>query len=87
MGRRGRIKMVENNKIEELINDLEGTCQSFSDGCDDLNIKENDLTSNQLDMIDERIFNCSTCGWWFESGEQDEDNNCIDCQDDNKEEE
>lgn len=64
--------------IEELIDSLQGTCATISEKLPEE--MEEDLTEQDHDAIDNRIFRCETCSWWCEVGEEgDEKGNCNDC--------
>lgn len=67
-----------NFNIQELIDELQGTCSSINDHLPE-GMDDNDLTSDDHEEIDNQIFLCDTCGWWCESCFQDEDGNCEDC--------
>jgi len=69
-------------RMDSIIADLEGTCQRFADVLSTYEIKEDDLSFDELQQLDDSIYCCSNCGWWSESGDQDEDGNCSDCQED-----
>lgn len=68
----------ESFDIQKLIDELQGTCNSLSgvlpEGMDDI-----DLTEQDHEAIDQRIFCCDTCDWWYEAYEQDTDGNCESC--------
>lgn len=68
----------ESFDVQELIDSLQGTCQTMNDalpeGMDDL-----DLTSEDHDSISNQIFNCTECGWWYESYEEDDNGHCEGC--------
>lgn len=34
-----------------------------------------------LEELDDMVMLCDTCGWWCETWELDDDQNCGDCQD------
>jgi len=81
--------MVEftTEEIEQIINYLQGTCKSIDDAIYDIFGEDrdiNDLSAGDYASIDERIFLCNTCGWWYEQGEMAENDNweCEGCADD-----
>lgn len=76
---------LNNDQIYEIINDLRGTCQSF----ESIVVYHTNLTPDEidpafLDVIDENIFLCETCGWWCDEDEESEtegsENICKECQ-------
>jgi hypothetical protein len=78
-------------QISELIDYLQGTCNSLDDGIHAI-IGEDfttlDLSSENHEQIDGEIFNCDTCNWWYEVSSQSEDgSNCEDCCENYNEEE
>lgn len=75
----------------ELIDSLRGTCQSIDSALSkmiDGPKTEADLTQEDHAAIDDQIFECESCGWWCEQGEQAEghDDTCSDCVSEIKEE-
>lgn len=67
-------------RIRKIIDDLQGTCQSLDDACSTQNICFNDLTIEELEVLDSEIFKCETCGWWYEiSEESEETGKCDNC--------
>ncbi len=77
--------LMTREQIQELIADLQGTCNSISE-CLPTGFSEEDITQEQFEEIDLEIFRCATCDWWFEvSEEQGQDENkaeriCEGCQ-------
>lgn len=55
--------------LQELIDDLNGTAQSIAEALP-TGYDENDLTQDDHAIIDDQIFKCATCDWWFEVSEQ-----------------
>ena len=78
---------LTNEQIDELINYLQGSCISFDTALMELfNIKSfTDLDNKNLEEIDSHIFECDSCGWWYDLGEQsnevEEDSVCTSCED------
>jgi formylmethanofuran dehydrogenase subunit E len=74
---------LNDSQIEELIQHLNGSSLTLDNACQQLfDCGEDNLTVEQLEEIDQQIFQCETCGWWFERGEQAEaegDFNCEQC--------
>ena len=64
--------------IDELIDRLRGTCNESFD-LDDYNLEE-------LEYLDECIFECTRCGWWYDIGDLGDcdvdELVCIECCDD-----
>jgi hypothetical protein len=59
---------------------LIGTCKSLSEieGADE-------AMSSPLfcDVLDSITICCTSCGWWVEPGDEDEDGECAECGEDN----
>ena len=60
---------------EEVSEELLGTCTALTDVVQDG--EENDPAFCK--ELDELIFCCDSCGWWSETGEQDDNGNCESC--------
>lgn len=74
-------------KTQELVDYLQGTCNSFTEGCETCGIVEDALSLDDHNFIDSEIFLCDTCGWWYEICDQSENGtDCIDCNSDEDEE-
>lgn len=61
------------NRIENIINNLLGTKQSLTGLL---------LTKEELNILNERIFKCESCGFWCKSSEKNDlcgDLLCGDC--------
>lgn len=61
---------IDGSIIHEIIEYLQGTCNSLSYALEWYDIEESELTSEQTSQIDGDIFNCSCCGWWCELSEE-----------------
>ena len=48
------------NKLGE---ELEGTCESIFEMLPE-GMNEDDLTQDDLEIIDNLVFQCTACGWW-----------------------
>lgn len=66
--------------VQELIDSLQGTCNSIDDHLPD-GMDWSDLTSQDHTNIDLQIFLCETCGWWCEISEAADcdEQICQDC--------
>lgn len=72
----------ENFNIHTLIEYLQGTCNSLQAGVEQCyeGMDESDLSKEDLEAIDNEIFCCETCNWWYEICEaSEEDGVCNDC--------
>lgn len=75
----------KNEQIENLIQFLQGSCKTLDEGVIEVlgdEYSASDLSPVNTAQIDEEIFLCEVCGWWFEVYEMSEDENdnvCICC--------
>jgi hypothetical protein len=75
-------------RIQEIIEQLNGSCTSLGEACEQRGMDQEELTQTELAELDSQIFCCEVCGWWCESGEQSENELhqhrevCTDCEDD-----
>ncbi len=73
---------ITDEQVEQIINYLRGTCNSLCNVLESMNEDwcDDDLTQAQLEHIDEEIFCCTTCDWWYEISQQSEDGEtCDEC--------
>ena len=72
----------ENFSVEQLISELQGTCKTIQEFLPE-GMEEDDLTEEDLQEIDNEVFLCSVCGWWYEiceeSGSDESELICNDC--------
>ena len=73
--------------IEQLIQDLQGTCKSIPEFLPE-GMDEEDLTEEDVAHIANEIFLCATCGWWCEICQNVESDDgelhCSDCKDEDE---
>ena len=62
--------------MQEVISDLKGTCNT-------INLDE--FTVEELEELDEEIFECNTCGWWCDIDEEVGEGTQLICQECNEE--
>ena len=66
--------------VMSICEDLQGTCQSLMESCEKHNIDE--LEVIHLNWIEQEIYLCDACGWWYEAGDDcdyDGETFCGDC--------
>lgn len=77
---------IPSASIDEIIEDLRGTCKSLDEACHAHSINYDDLTMADHQKIDGEIFECNRCNWWCTIDEQSEKFEdelvCTDCEDD-----
>ena len=85
--------MTRAEQIDKIISDTQGTCNPLDEAIQyhlGENEDEESLTDDERQQIDMEIFNCATCGWWYEICEQSEDGetctDCKECEDETEEE-
>lgn len=69
-------------KFEEVVEYLRGTCQSLSEACAVFEVDEDSLSTEDYDYLDEEIFRCEECSWWYsmdELSQCEDDPICTDC--------
>lgn len=62
---------------EAIAEAVEGTCDSLAVIADKYEVPEEDIDGCLSDVGTE---SCAVCGWWWGSGDVDENFVCIDCQ-------
>ena len=67
-------------QIEELIQYLQGTCNTLDGGVQTIMGEEYDdmdMSMENHDQLDMEIFLCDDCGWWYERCEECEEDDGI----------
>ena len=59
----------ERKRVDALINTLCNRHISFEDGCEELGFDETELSTRQLQAIDENLIQCDVCGKWIKAHE------------------
>ena len=79
--------------LQDLVDTLMGTFKKLEEGVSEVfevEIEEAKtlLTEEDHEWLDNEIFCCDTCEWWFELGDSgDSEGNCLDCNNEIDEEE
>lgn len=72
--------------IDTLIENTTGTCQSLEHHMEGFDMEMDDLSMKELAYIDDAIFECACCGWWYDLGsicpEIEEEMVCMNCKED-----
>lgn len=70
--------MDKEHRANELADQLQGTCKCLADFATEA--EQNDI--ELMELLDDRVFECESCGWWCEISEASEkdDSTCIDCE-------
>lgn len=72
-------------QINYIIATLQGTCGDLGSTIEELfngELTEEDLTEDNHQTIENEIFRCEECGWWYESvskSEVEDESICDDC--------
>jgi len=85
---------LTNEEIQELIEDLRGTTQTISGAISklfdrfDVEYTICNIDDKTLQAIEDEVFQCDGCGWWYEQPHNDENGDilCDDCLNEREEE-
>lgn len=87
--KRGHVAVTEQTTEEKarfIAEQIEGTCQSLHGVLEQHEMDGLDNDQNFCDTLDGLVFECKTCGWWFEMSEMSADPahdwECDGCSDD-----
>lgn len=58
-------------RVDELIEILLYTTNSLAYACEQLGFCEQDLTENELSILNDTIFQCGFCGYWHDACEEE----------------
>jgi hypothetical protein len=64
--------VMTRDQMHELVDATQGTCKSLEEVCEDHFGHEPMDYDNEMEIcqfVDNLIFNCVVCGWWFEMGD------------------
>jgi hypothetical protein len=72
---------IKPEHLPEIVYHLQGTCQGIDEALEAFEYTYEDLDLEASLYIDERIFCCGQCEWWFEIAEMSEEEEwvCEDC--------
>ncbi len=76
---------ITRETIAEIAEELRGTCGSLLAALEKRGLALDDIPAELLRVFDEEVMPCDTCGWWHESHEINDDNNCNECAEDEDE--
>jgi hypothetical protein len=62
-------------RAQEVAEELQGTAKNLEDAASEEERNNADFCSR----LDEITLGCETCGWWCETGEMCDNQNCDDC--------
>lgn len=69
-----------NNRINQVISRLQGSNSTLEEQAQNLGFKEKDLTTEELDTLDESLFVCDACSWWCSTEEVVKESTfCAEC--------
>lgn len=69
------------DQLEQIRHDLAGQCMhGLSDVLEAMGIDYDELTPDDLDEIDARVFLCERCSWWCDADELDDDSANMTCE-------
>lgn len=55
---------------DTIIEDLRGSCQNLDEPLENYDAFHLEHDMDFLNYLDDRIFCCESCGWWYEISEQ-----------------
>jgi hypothetical protein len=71
---------------DAIIDGLNGSCNSIEQECAFWDIDPIEFMDKYSEQLDNTIFNCESCGWWFDVGEHAESESsgwiCQNCETD-----
>ena len=77
---------AEDFDIQKIVNTLQGTCGDSIQSALDYHYPdmiEDDLNEEDHRELDDQLFVCDCCGWWYETSERNDTNGegdyCEDC--------
>lgn len=74
---------ISSEEVGEIIETLQGTCDTLTGAVQEVtgkdSLDEYDLEEHQHEQIDNEIFLCTECSWWYEVCDREEDDVCSDC--------
>jgi hypothetical protein len=65
--------------MQEIAEELRGTCGTLDAALEERGFELDSLPPEMLRELDEAVMLCETCGWWCDSHELNDDNNCNEC--------
>jgi len=72
--------------MDDLIENTMGTCQGLEYHLEGFGMELDDLTMEELYYIEDAIFECACCGWWYDLSEIcpeiEDETVCMNCEDD-----
>lgn len=63
---------LSTEQMQNIVDDLQGTCQSLDHACENecgFYPSEIENEMQLCDYVDNRLFTCVECGWWYENGD------------------
>lgn len=72
---------TEDFNVQQLIESLKGTCKTIEEFLPE-GMEREDLTAEDEEELDQEIFCCEQCSWWYEQAENTGDETCSDCNED-----
>lgn len=73
--------MITEQKKADIIEDLRGTCQTLNVVLEKHEAEELEDDKQFLEELDNTVFCCECCGWWYEIWEMSDSHSweCVDC--------
>lgn len=71
--------MTVQDNIDNLADNLLGTCKSLEQACNEAGYSQDDLTVNELSKLNDKVIECTECNWWTDSYDINEEGVCSEC--------
>lgn len=77
-------KTITREDILRIADELRGQCHKSLDSIleEEFGIDSSEVPIELLQTLDDEAMECTSCGWWFDANEIDDDQICEDCRDD-----
>ena len=67
-------RFLTNEQVDTIADKLRGQCMlDVEQVCEQMEIDYDDVTIEDLRCLDDKVFCCELCNWWFEMSELSED--------------
>lgn len=77
---------LDAKQIEELTQDLQGTCKTVEEGLQSLGLDPDQYDAAEVEGQLDNIERCDTCSWWHEACEMKDNGECESCNPDEDDE-
>ena len=75
---------MEVELLDKVIADLVGSCSTLQEALSVYDLDSDELDKDDIAYMDEEIFRCTLCDWWYEveelSAKSEDENICTECE-------